>query len=597
MYFEIIRDNKIIKRGRDALNYPTWDTAPMTVPSTMLTLPIYYHEFITGRDEVRIYIDDKCFWGIVVRIDEDKANESIDVNLEHIVHEWTYRQISVNNAIKEGKINFVYKGAETETVGNTSVTASPFDILLEEVGTFTSQMYIERAGASAWTSDGEMKDVTVDFSAVESKAGDYDVIFTSGEASVTVKATVKESDEEAEGGGYKLTASSFSMYGTDVGTIDYIEAANATVEPSAEIKVDASNVKTTSGTYSVTFSVEYEEDGETETVEVTVDAIVVGEGEEASVVDNIGDIYADSNFAYPGWTLEMSDKAKDTTIDYVYSRQNKLEALNKTMELTEDLFWRVKFVPRKVLEIGEFGEKKNYIFSTKPTGDYNIRIVTEPTIKHSFDHVINVATVYSEKSDSGMSSMTLREIYMNPDLQKDGFPVVILRSNANNERNYKAYTYQYPKLAPNNELEYAVIDEESVALEGGHIIEGTFAFNDLAPFSVVDDNGDTKEITDEDRVEAATTAYEASIRKLIEARRRYELEQDMEKLPVELNVGDKVRELYSNSILIQESCSKYLKHILTLDDWYYITSIDYGEEVDTVTLEKFLRLDREISKE
>ena len=30
-------------------------------------------------------------------------------------------------------------------------------------------------------------------------------------------------------------------------------------------------------------------------------------------------------------------------IDYVYSRQNKLEALTKTCELTDDIWWRVGF--------------------------------------------------------------------------------------------------------------------------------------------------------------------------------------------------------------------------------------------------------------
>ena len=37
-------------------------------------------------------------------------------------------------------------------------------------------------------------------------------------------------------------------------------------------------------------------------------------------------------------------------IDYVYSRQNKLEALTKTCELTDDIWWRVGF---------NFGRKLN----------------------------------------------------------------------------------------------------------------------------------------------------------------------------------------------------------------------------------------------
>lgn len=499
------------------LNEPEWENELMYTPSTTLELPIAYNEYFSGREEVRIFKDDKCFWGIVLEIEQDKENETLEVNLEHVVYEWSYRQISVNNAIKDKNINIVYKGSETNTANGVTVTASPFTLLLSEVDGFTDAQYISRAGASAWTSTGEMVDVSVDHSQVEAETGSYDVVFSAKDAKVTVSARVSEEGEVEE----------------------------PDLDP--------------------------------------------------TIIDQLSDIYADQNFAYPGWILNMSDKAKDTLIDYVYSRQNKLEALTKTMELTEDLFWRVKFYPVKQIDISEFGENKNYIISKKPQGKTNIEIVGDPVITHEFEHVVNVATVYSEKSDSGMSSMTLREVYMNPDLQEEGFPVVILRAGVNNERDYRMYE-QYPKLAPNNELEYAVIDEESVALEGGHIIEGTFAFNDLAPFNTVNDEGETQEITDEDRIEAAKTAYHAAIRKLRESRRRYSVRMPVRFVPVDLNVGDRVRLLYDNSVLIMEACSNYLKHILSFDDWFYVTKIEYSDPY-YVTLEKYLRIDRDISKE
>ena len=242
-------------------------------------------------------------------------------------------------------------------------------------------------------------------------------------------------------------------------------------------------------------------------------------------------------------------------------------------------------------------KKKDYIISTKPSGGKNIRLIKEPTVEHVFDQVVNVATVYSEKSDTGMSSMTLREVYNDPDLQIAKFPVVILRANVNNERNYKKYSEQYPKLAPNNELEFAVIDEESIAMEAGQLIETTFTFNDLAPFAEeVDD--ETQEITDEDRIKAATTAYEAAVRKLKLARRRVKIEVMTEELPADINVGDRVRFIYDNSLYITEACSSYMRKILSFDDWFYVTRIEYdiditGAEVDTVTLEKHLHIDRE----
>lgn len=608
MYFEIYRNGKLIKRGNELLNDPTWSNELMFVPSTMITLPIEYAEYIQGREEIRLFMDDKCFWGIVVRCPRNKVDETIDVHLEHVVHEWTYRQIAVNTAIKEGNLNIVYKGAETETQDGVTITANPLTILMEEYGTFTDDDYIRRAGASAWDEHGETLDVTVDHSAVTEEEGSYDVIFTANEVSVTVQATVKKDDEqESSDSGVTVKANPFSMTDEEVRTFtadDYIQRAGATVDPDTEtLEVDYSAVRTTYGTYSVKFfvTIPAEEEGEEDKeVSVSVDCIVAGENSgDATVADDLADIYADTNFAYPGWKLNFSNHAKEQTIDYVYSRQNKLDALNQTMELTEDLFWRVRFVEARVMDISEFGAKKQYVISMKPTGKNNIQMVEAPEVEYDFENVINVATVYSEKSDTGMSSMTLREIYDDPDLQEDGFPVVILKNNVNNERNYKKYVDQAPKVAPNNWLEYAVIDEESVALEAGTIIEGTYAFDDLAPFTPDDEDGKTTEVTDEDRIEAAKTAYSATIRKLKQARRRLKIIVPVERVPVDLNVGDKVRFIYDNEILKLE-CTPYQKYIMGMDDWYYITKVDYESQnggVDTVTLEKELYIDRDIKNE
>ena len=250
-------------------------------------------------------------------------------------------------------------------------------------------------------------------------------------------------------------------------------------------------------------------------------------------------------------------------------------------------------IPTKEVDISEFGEKKQYIISGKPAGVNNIQIIEAPQVEIDFDNVFNLATVYAEKSDSGMSSLTLREVYDDPTLQKDGFPCVILRNNVNNERDYTKYITQYPKLAPNNELEYAVIDEESVALEGGQLIETSLAFNDLSPFNT----DDTKEITDKDRIRAARTVYDATIKKLKLARRSTVIKVKTTPIPNDINPGDKVRFIYDNSVYILDACSGYEKQVLAFDDWFYVTHIDYdiaedGTEVDTLTLEKYLKLDR-----
>lgn len=437
--------------------------------------------------------------------------------------------------IRSALVNAGFEDLTASKYTDSSAYLLPGDILLYENHHVAINLSVGKYAKEETYDDGEgaeiSLEVTVDYSAVQKAVGSYDVTFTAGGTSVTVKCKVLESG-----------------------------------------KTPNSNWQT------------YYENGD------------------PYVIDQIEDIYADMNFAYPGWKLNMSDEAKNTTIDYVYSRQDKLEALNKTMELTEDLFWRVRFVNEKVIDISKFGDKKPYIFSKKPSGVNNIRIVEDPVIEHDFENVINLVSVYSEKSDTGMSSMTLREVYNDPSLQTDKFPCVILRANVNNERSYKKYIEQFPKLAPNNELEYAIIDEESVALEGGTVIEGTKAFNDLAPFTQeTDESGKTKEVSDADRKKAAKTAYDASVRWLKLHRRSYKINLVTEELPADLAPGDRVRFIYDNSVYILDSCSNYMKKILSYDDWFYITHIGYeidgNSEVNEVTLEKFLRIDRETVKE
>ena len=618
MYFEIYRKNKLIKRGDDILNDLEWDNELMYVPTLSLTLPILYHDYITGRDEIKVYVNEKVFWGIVEGLTENKDDETIDVDLSHVVNEWTYRQISINNAIKDQNVNVIFKGSKEGEKNGQHVSANPFEILLTEK--MTDKKYISRSCAVAWDDQGEKIPIaSVDSSKVQKKPGSYDISFSTAKgAKVTVKVTVKKLDgtRTRTNDGVTVAAVPFEMTVDDVNMSDakYIERAFAMAwkengDSVAISDVDHSKVKARVGSYTV----KYKAGNATVSIKVKVlesgAEIVTPDTDtknpnlkDASVIDQIDDIFADTNFAYPGWKLNMSEEAENTTIDYVYSRQNKLEALTKTMELTTDLFWRVRFVNEKVIDISDFGDKKSWIISMKPSGANNIRMIEEPEIKHSFDKVVNLATVYSEKSDSGMTSLTMREVYNDESLQKDGFPCVIIRANVNNERDYSKYTTQYPKLAPNNWLEYAVIDEESVALEGGVLIEGTFAFNDLSPFNNdTDSDGKTREIKDKDRIKAAKTAYRAAIRKLKHARRSYELKIRTEELPVGIAPGDRVRFIYDNSLYILDSCSSYMKKILSYDDWFYVTKIHYeigqGEvETNEITLEKYLRIDRNIKE-
>lgn len=537
MYFEIHKKGNLILRGKQILNTLSIDNELMVAPSTNLVLPIDYLSVIDGREEIKIFLDEcRVFWGIVWDIEVDKENETIDLDLRHIVTEWQYRQISVNHAQSNKALNIVYMGDKTtkSSANDETITASGFSVGEEEGKKLTKAQIISRARATAWvTSNGDKVAVT------------------------KVKIEKCETVEEKE------------------------TCTETTITEKGTYKITFSTAKGTSVSVELNVEEKYEPDYSTL--------------DDPAIADKLEDIYNDKNFAYPGWEIDFQDNSGTEKIDYVYSRQNKLEALTRTMELTSDLWWRVGLWNEKLIQIGKFGTKKPYIISTKPSGVNNIRMIGEPRIDYDFENVVNVATVYSDKSDGGMSSLTLREVYMNPQYQKDGFPVVILHANANNERDYSKYISQYPTLAPNNEIEYAVIDEASIALESGTVIEGTFSFNDLSPFEI-----DTKTISDSKRIKAARTVYDAVVKKLIEARRSYDVIITTEPLPCDVEVGDKITFLYDNKLWEQTECSSYWKKILSYSDDFYISRIEYnydelGNLTNNLTLTKWLKTERDTS--
>lgn len=708
MWFEIYRGGKLIKRGNEVLGDISWTSELMSVSSMSFDLPIDYLEWINGREEIKVFVNGKVFWGIITGVDLDKTDETMSINIDHIIHEWTYRQISVNNAIKGGKVQFVFKGNadKVKTKDHVSISANNFDCLP------TATNLATLAGVQVWDDKGNVifpdGEIEARLNALKSRQAALDKKYDSicnGNVVYAKQPLISGTkmqlywpdapeDEWYTVYGFGYTIGFSQLYTVEATPIqqngdiwsedelvsyldslntnngiqgvlnsdtekriiqivagDYdesvwepwYEATDKIKQEELEVRLDIMELE--QGYYPKYKLFEREEkDGEDPTYKeisslpkpenenstascyvrfyapgvkdlyVQVQATVkydVAEDDgsidisNASVYDQLSDIYDDANFAYPGWDIAYEEDADSYPIDYVYSRQDKLEALNKTIELTPDLWWRTPFVNRRLLEVGKFGKKQPYKMSVKREGESNICIIEEPKISYDFKNVVNVASVYSEKSDTGMSSMTLREVYNDPSLQEDGFPVVILRTNVNNERDYSKYVDQYPVIAPNNELEYAIIDEESVALEDGHLIEGTYAFTDLSAFQPEeDDEGNTRAVTDEDRVKAATEAYHAAIRKLKQDRRSYKIELTTTPLPPSVQVGDKVRLMYDNVLYKLGECNDYLKFLLSAsdygegDDWFYITKITYHieeneAENDEVTLEYFLKLDRE----
>ena len=626
MYFEIYKQGKIIKKAAECLGEISWSNEMMYVPETTLTLPAEYAEYFDGREDVKIHVNQKIFWGHVRNnYTLDKSAETIEVPLSHIVCEWNYRQISVNHAVSDpddenNVINVVYKGAKVKKSNGEGITANDFKLNTKEAKKVTDAELIEKAYAQAWsTVNGDPIEITkVNRGKLTNKPDTYNITFsTKVGTSITVECEVKDNvnlgglryktnktDKE------KITARRFTIDLDDVKNLTNkqlikISQAKAWVlrhpKDTIKVKVASSTIEAAIGSYTVTFETET---GNTQlTIDVKVDELEDIEANlEEYVIDKIGDVFGDTNMAYPGWVLDFEDGTEDTMIDYVYSRQGKLDALTKTMENTPDLFWRVGFTNEKIIEIGRFGEHKPYMISVLPSGEINRRMITEPIITPDYENVINVATVYSDKSSGGMSSLTLREVYEEekyPDANKEilelkkKFPVVILHSNVNNERDYTRYVTQYPELAPNNEYEYAVLDTESIALESGILIEGTYAFNDLGAIGI-----ESRKLNNKQRRKASRTVYRAAVRKLKEARRNYRFEVTVEEMPPDVNVGDKIRVVYDNLIEKFGACSNYWKKILRLDDWFYIEKMTWdidatGKETNTLTLTKYLKIERE----
>lgn len=618
MFFEVYKQGNLIIRGREILNTLSIDNELMVAPSTSVVLSIDWLKVIDGREEIKIFLDEcRVFWGIVWDIEVNKVEETITLDVRHVITEWQYRQISVNRAMSNQDLNIVYKGDKVEKSekNDETITANDCTVVAEKIDDMKVSDWVAKCSASAWvTSNGnKVKITSIDTSKIKKKDGKYEdgtykiTLSTKKGTSVTVDCeVVGEIDMQtrrthsSKANKETISARPFTVYTSKGMTV---AQAKKKADPKAWVyrkkseKVEVTSVTTdfngsVAGKYELTASTAK---GTSITVKIEVKD---GTGDydvldDPAVIDRLEDIYSDKNFAYPGWQVEFRDGTESEMIDYVYSRQDKLEALTTTMELTWDLFWRVGLWNEKRVQIGRFGDKKPYTISTKPSGKTNIRMITEPTIDYDFENVINVATVYSDKLDGGMSSLTLREVYNDPSLWQDGFPVVILHENVNNERDYSMYIEQFPSLAPNNETEYAIIDEASVALESGTIIEGTYYFNDLSPFEI-----EGKKISDAKRIKAAKTVYDAVVKRLIQARRSYDIRIVTEPVPCDLEVGDKIRFLYDNKLWDMKACSSYWKKILSYNDDFYVTNItynydQYGNLTNELTLTKWLKVDRE----
>ena len=283
----------------------------------------------------------------------------------------------------------------------------------------------------------------------------------------------------------------------------------------------------------------------------------------------------------------LDDYAEKNLIEYEFSNETFLEFLTKVCEKTTSLYWRVNCYDPYLIEFGIFGIKKDVLIN-----EYN-HLVSLDSVEENYEDTINIAVAMSDKSDSGASSLTLRDIFHNPRFMLEGFPVIKTGNKVNSQR-----SYDYPQLpvfAP--EIigdEFAVMDTEGIALEAGELYWGTVTDNDTQ--SIAKDN---KEITDADRLKATEQLYRTAIRRLKNSRRKIIYSMTIEPITERrVQPGDRVMFVLNAGVWELTACTKYYEKILKESSWFFVTKLtdtySNGTHLQKVELSKFLHSDRDI---
>lgn len=283
----------------------------------------------------------------------------------------------------------------------------------------------------------------------------------------------------------------------------------------------------------------------------------------------------------------VDDYAEKNLIEYEFSNETFLEFLTKVCEKTTSLYWRVNRYDPYLIEFGIFGIKKDVLIN-----EYN-HLVSLDSVEENYEDTINIAVAMSDKSDSGASSLTLRDIFHNPRFMLEGFPVIKTGNKVNSQR-----SYDYPQLpvfAP--EIigdEFAVMDTEGIALEAGELYWGTVTDNDTQ--SIAEDN---KEITDADRLKATEQLYRTAIRRLKNSRRKVIYSITIEPITERrVQPGDRVMFVLNAGVWELTACTKYYEKILKESSWFFVTKLtdtySNGTHLQKVELSKFLHSDRDI---
>ena len=285
----------------------------------------------------------------------------------------------------------------------------------------------------------------------------------------------------------------------------------------------------------------------------------------------------------------VDDYAEKNVIEYEFSNETLIEFLDKICNKTQSMYWRVNRYDPYQIDIGIFGRQQDVLI-TEDTYFISLDDITE-----NYNDVINIGVVMSDKSDGGASSLTLRDIFYNKSLMIQGFPVIKTGRVVNSQRSFD-YP-QIPQFAP--EIigeEFALMDEEGIALEAGQLYWGTVTTNDIQ--AIAEDN---KELTDDDRINATEQLYYSAIRKLKNSRRKVIYNVTVAPLPNrKVQVGDRVMLNLSVNLSELTACTKYYEKVLKVNDWFYVTEMidEYSEgasHLQKLSLSKYLYSDRDIT--
>ena len=330
-------------------------------------------------------------------------------------------------------------------------------------------------------------------------------------------------------------------------------------------------------------------------------------------------------------------------LEMTFSSTNKLAALSEACENTEKLHWRVDLTDTEQdhIIVSEFGDEKDVLISQSPVPEDDcadldnsryVTMLTEPTYTADYTNHYNRAVVFCGDVGYGILHLTLKAVYDDTSLWKEGFPLGMYdkelnvqyetafdsesaseeeqceNRKINNERVYN--NNEALVLANNDNREYYVTDTDTlINYDDGVVKQVVYNFADLYPIPDLSDTDENCEeieymITDEDRIEITKRAYWKAIRNLKAQRPVHTWQFNCGALPNYVADGDKVTFMYTKKMYptfpetIEGECIDYDEEqpskVASITETLYVTkrTITFDSalnEFTTMTLDGELR--------